>query len=203
MSGMRLNFRRPLLGIIGLLALPAPAQAHTQIQGAGDIVGGLLHPLTAPAHVLILLGLGLFCAQRTSRRSLTPLAAFALALALALPLTMTSLLAAVPMPVLSGIALVIAAAVALRKPIPIPASCALFAMAAIAIGLDSGVEKGTHLTIIKTLFGTWLGAIALLTCVTVYVGYLPRKEWVKIGLRVLASWIFAISLLMLAFSWRK
>ena len=68
---------RRLLPVLALLlAFPAAAQAHTPIPGMGEFAGGLLHPLTTPFHVLILLGLALLVGQQVPMRLKLPLSVF-------------------------------------------------------------------------------------------------------------------------------
>ena len=45
------------------------ARAHAPVPGLEGFPGGLLHPLLVPAHLLALLGLGLFIGQQRSRLS--------------------------------------------------------------------------------------------------------------------------------------
>lgn len=93
-----------------------------------------------------------------------------------------------------------ATAVALEMPVPLMASRALFAAAAFAIGFDSGPEKGSAAVVIKTLVGTWLMVIFLLFDVAYYTSLATRSHWPKVGVRIVGSWIIAISLLILALS---
>ena len=189
-----------LLAILFVLSTPATARAHSAIAGLEGFGGGLLHPLTSPAHLLILVALGLLTGQRKPLDLKILFAVFAPCLALALLLTMTGAIKSVDQPILVGLALCAATSVALEKPIPPLACRALFAAAALAIGLDSGPEKGSAAIVIKTLLGTWLMVIFLLFDVAYYTSLATRKHWPKVGVRILGSWIIAISLLMLAFS---
>ncbi len=56
---------------------------------------------------------------------------------------------------------------------------------------------------LTTLLGTWVGLFLILVDVALYVSLLMKRKWAQIGVRVLASWIIAISLLVLAFALRK
>ena len=193
-----------LLVFILSLALPASARAHGAIPGLEGFANGLLHPVTTPAHILIILALGLLVGQRTPLDLKTPLTVFIPTLAVALLLTLTGKVAAVPQPILLAVALVLAALVAWQKPIPRLASQALSSAAALAIGWDSGIETGSRATVLKTLLGTWLMVTFLVFDVAYYASVAAaRAEWLKVGLRVLGSWILAISLLMLAFALRR
>jgi hypothetical protein len=80
----------------------------------------------------------------------------------------------------------------------------LLGAAAFGIGLDSGPEAGTPFNTFSTLAGTWVSLGLGLVNIAYYVSLAAAKEqkWIRIGIRVAGSWIFAISLLMVAFSLR-
>jgi len=198
---LRLSRRLPLAFFI--FVFPATAQAHTPIEGIGDFLAGLVHPLTTPSHILLLLALGLMLGQHSPLKLKLPLLVFVSASAIALLLTTTGLIIKVYQPVLLGIALCAATFVALEKSLPSFASHALFAAAAVAIGLDSAVESTSASTIVKTLAGTWISLAVLLADIAIYASFCTKKNWLKVGMRVLGSWIIAITLLVLAFSLRK
>ena len=189
-----------LLAILLVLSVPTTACAHSAIEGLEGFGGGLLHPLTSPAHLLVITSLGLLTGQRKPLDLKTLFAVFAPCLALALLLTMTGAITSVYQPLLVVLALCAATAVALEMPVPLMASRALFAAAAFAIGFDSGPEKGSAAVVIKTLVGTWLMVIFLLFDVAYYTSLATRSHWPKVGVRIVGSWIIAISLLILALS---
>jgi hydrogenase/urease accessory protein HupE len=108
--------------------------------------------------------------------------------------------AVVPAPVRVAIALIAGALVAAEVRIPAFACGALFAVAALAMGMDSGVEGAPRDMEMKSLMGTCAGLVVGLTNVTLLVALIAekKKQWMSIALRVAGSWIVAISLLMLA-----
>jgi hydrogenase/urease accessory protein HupE len=193
---------RPLF-VLALFVFPASAHAHTKIKGMGEFVSGLAHPLTTPAHVLILLALGLMLGQHTPIKLKMPVLVFVPLSAVALFLTTTRFAATVPQPILICFALCAAILVALEKAIPPVAVGVLLAAAALAIGFDSAVENGTTAVVIKTLLGIWVALVAVLFDLAFYVSRCTEKKWMKVAIRVIGSWIIAISLLVLAFSLRK
>ena len=194
-----------LLPLLAVLAFPAEAGAHTAMEGSNHFTGGVLHPVLTPAHVLILLGLGVSLGQHVPLRTGVLLRVFAPLAAIALGLTATGWIASVHPAVLAVIALCAGAVVALGKEPPPFARGALFAAGALAIGLDSGVETGGAATVITTLLGTWIGLLLFLFSIAYYASLAAerKRKWMDIGLRVAGSWIIAISLLMLAFALRK
>jgi urease accessory protein len=187
-----------------LLACAAQAQAHTAA-GMNRFTGGALHPLTMPLHVLILLGLGLLLGQHAPLRMARPLCVFAPAVALALALTPTGWVSAVHPAVLAGIALASGIVVAVGRRIPSAASASLLAAGAFAMGLDSMVESGGPGDTAAALAGSWCALVLALVNVAFYASLAAAtdRKWVHTALRVVGSWIAAISLLLLAFSLRK
>lgn len=188
---------------LGFLIFPASAHAHSPIQGAGDFVNGLLHPLTTPTHVLIIVGLGLLAGRGKRSELKMPMAVFVPLSGLAFILTTTGWIKAVYPPVLIGIALCAGILLALEKSPPPFALGSLFAVAALDLGFDSAVETGSTVTVVKTLLGNWISLIVLIADLAIYVSLGGEAKWLKIALRIAGSWIIAISLLVLAFSFRK
>jgi hypothetical protein len=80
------------------------------------------------------------------------------------------------------------------------ASRLIFLAAALAIGLDSNPEAGSAGLLVQALLGTLGMVIFLLFDVAYYTSLAMRARWARIGVRVLGSWIIAISLLVLALS---
>lgn len=203
MNRRKLWSSRCLPVLILLFGFPAAAEAHMAIPGVGDFINGVLHPLRSPAHVLILMGLGLWMAQRTPPDFKTPMLVFAPLCAVALLFTITGKIAMVYPPILVCIALGTGILVVLEQPLPAWACRALFGIAAIAIGLDSAVETGSTATVLKTLLGTWLCLVVVVFDLGAYLSLCTKRKWVRVGIRVLGSWITAITLLVLAFFLRK
>ena len=190
-------------GAASLLTAPA-AQAHTTFQGLGEFGSGFLHPLTTPAHVLVLLALGLSLGQHAPLRLAAPVAAFAGCATVGLLASWGVGFAGLPSPWLVGVGLCTAGLVVAARPLPGPVRVGLGGVAALLLGLDSGVDPGTPgLAAAKTLFATGVSLVLLVVNVAFYVSLLPPREWARVGVRVAASWIAAVGLLMLAFALRR
>lgn len=187
------------------VALPASAQAHTTVQGMNDFWSGAFHPLLTPLHALLLLGLGVWLGQSVPLRLRWPLLGFVTFSAAGLALTTTGFMAGVHPAVLAGFAFSVGGFVALARPLPEAARGAIFAAAALAIGLDSGVETGGAMKVVMTLLGTWVGLGVCLLNIAHYVSLAADtgRQWLRIGIRVAGSWIVAITLLILAFALRR
>ncbi len=199
---LRCRSRGSLLpsALLFILSFPATVRAHTPIKGLEGLAAGVLHPLTSPAHLLVLLALGLLFGQQLPLDLKTPFAVFVPGLTVALALTATGQDTMVYQPILVAIALCAAIPVAMEKAIPRLASRLLCLAAAFAIGLDSKPEPGSPGLLVQALLGTWGMVIFLLFDVAYYTSLAIRTRWVRIGVRVLGSWIIAISLLVLALS---
>jgi urease accessory protein len=183
--------------------VPATAGAHLAVKGIGEIGNGALHPLITPAHVLILLGLGLLLGQRIPFELKSPMLVLSASSAIALALTATGWILEVPSPFLISLALAIGALVAVGKCPHRQVTMWICALAAIGIGLDSGLEDSPPVAMAKTLAGTWIAINAVTGYVALAASNGAEKEWARTGVRVLGSWIFAIALLVLAFALKK
>jgi urease accessory protein len=196
----RCKWRRSLLlaTFVFSLCLPGTTRAHSTIQGLEGFSGGALHPLTTPAHLLVIVALGLLTGQRLPLDLKAQFVVFVPCLTFALIFATTGLVKTVDQPILIGLALCAAVPVALEKTVPPLAYRTLSAAAAFAVGFDSAPEPGPASVLIKTLLGTWIVAIFLVFDVAYYTSLAMRKQWPRVGVRILGSWIIAISLLVLA-----
>lgn len=193
--------RMAVAGLLWLI-LPGSAHAHSPFPGAGDFIGGLLHPVTSPAHVLVIIGLGLMAGRRTLAELKEPAITFALGSAFGLLLTTTGMMKAVPPVLPVAIALAAGALLALEKSLPPTAMNTLFGAAALVLGLDSAVESSSTWTVTKTLLGNWISLVLLVVDLAIYVTFGGDAKWLKIAIRIVGSWIIAIALMVLAFSMR-
>ena len=188
--------------LAGGLNLPLAAHAHTSVQGMGEFIGGLLHPVVTPSHLLVIIGLGMLAGRTSPPPMKRPMACFIPLTALALALTCTSWVKAVHPVLLHGIGLILGALIASGKSPATAVTCGLFALAALALGFDSGPEVNGVAARVKALLGTGLGLIVLVYDVAIYVSLGAHTNWLKIALRILGAWMVAISVLMLAFALR-
>jgi urease accessory protein len=158
-------------------------------------LGGLLHPLLVPAHLLALVALGLLIGQQRAIR--TPCVGFAIALAagllaIALAIGETAALdALLAATALAGILL------ALARPLPTFLSTALAAIIGIALAVDSPPEAISIEAAVALLVGTGIGAILVLALLVAAARLLTRW-WQRIGMRIVGSWIAASAMLVLA-----
>ena len=175
--------------------------AHTQFAGIGDFWNGTLHPLYTPAHVVLLIALGLCLGHQSLRRVTAAAVAFGLFSAVgtvwAIARPLTDVGQAAPLTV----AMFVAVLIALDRAIPETGLIALYAAGGLLIGADSGVEHATLATAMKMSLGTWLSVCFVVFNIAFYTARLTQ-HWQRIGVRIAASWIVAISMLVLAFAIR-
>jgi urease accessory protein len=159
------------------------------------LVGGLLHPLAVPAHILALLAIGLLIGQQRSR--LIPLVAFLAGVAAGLGALAVAVATTSAANVLLAAAAVSGLLVALARLLPALVSAPLAAVAGVALGLDSPPNAIAIATAVAMLIGTGIGAGLAVAIVAAATGCLTRA-WQQIGMRILGSWIAASAILVLA-----
>lgn len=192
---------RRLAAPVVLLLAPATAFAHSPIKGLGDFYNGILHPLFVPAHVLLVVATGLLLGQQGVRSSLHAVWAYLGGVVLGLLLAgvgdgladpalqeLLVLGAAVPM----GLLVVMA----LRLPTWLLA--ALGGCAGLVLGLDSLQTELTGKARIAALFGSGVSLYLLMLYPMALAESFQRHTWLSVGVRILASWITASALLVLA-----
>lgn len=175
------------------------ACAHVASAQAGAFYAGLLHPLTAPEHVLPMLALGLLAGQRVLNESQGVLLAFVVALAAGAGLAPSgtapgwiSLLNVGSLVVIGGLV-----ATAWRWP-----TALLYALA-LGFGATHGYANGAALPLDGSppIFVLGLVAAALLT-----TGYglvvsdalrRLKPNWPRVAVRVAGSWVAAVGILVL------
>jgi hydrogenase/urease accessory protein HupE len=189
---------RPIwLAVLFGLALAAFVGSHAPFAEAEGFRAGLEHPFAVPTHVIALVACGLLAGQRDLHQHNALVAVFIVGLiaglaALALGVGETP----------AGDVVVAAAAlagllVAIARPMPVLLERVVVGTIGAAIGLDSPPEVVSLRTATAMLVGTGLGATILAIMVAEIAGALTR-DWQRIGLRVLGSWIAASAMLVLA-----
>lgn len=187
-----------------ILALAAPAQAHSPIEGLNDFYAGALHPFLAPAHLVVLLALGLAIGQHAQpalARAKPPL----LALLLALPLGLaTHRLAGDPDTdrALLGLAAALGLAVAAQWRAPAAALAVLTVAIALNVGWGSGPGGVGDRERVLALAGTAASVLLLVTYVAVIASHATRPA-LRVATRVAGSWLAATALLVLALSFAQ
>ena len=89
---------------------------------------------------------------------------------------------------------------ALEKPVSPLIYRVLTTAVALAIGFDSAPEPSSTGVLIKALAGTGIMVIFLVFDLAYYTRLAMGRPWLRLGVRVLGSWIIAISFLVLSLS---
>jgi hypothetical protein len=169
-------------------------------------VSGLTQPLLASGMLLPLLAAALFIGQQWGAQPGWPVMAwlaFALPLAVALMLSLSDALplARVPWPSLLAAALG-GLAVAVGRPCGASVTAMVAAMLGAGVGLAAipppAAASATALPWALAL-GLFVGSLVWALAAAALVR-LPRWAWAQVGVRVLASWVAAASLIVLALS---
>jgi len=158
--------------------------------------GGLLNPLTVPAHVLTLVGIGLLIGTQASGR-LMPTLSFAIGTAIGLAAIARAVGLTPALDVLLVVSAVSGALVALAIAVPPILSAIVAAIAGLALGLDSPPQIVSLADATASLLGTGLSAVLAFVLVVLIAARLTHT-WQCIGLRILGSWIAASATLVLA-----
>ena len=184
------------------LLLPQLALAHSPIQGIGDFLNGMLHPLLVPSQVLIILALGLLYGQHKPTENKLSVLIFLLATISGL---VTSGLSAAPdvslflLIVATLIGLVIISGVTVPQLIFV----ILGVVTGYMVGLDSAPENLNTKATVVSLFGSGVGIYFMLLYAMALSETLSIKQWQLIAVRVLASWLSASAIMVLALSFSQ
>lgn len=188
------------LWLWALLAAPGAAFAHSPIDGIDTFYNGLLHPLFVPAQLLLLIALGLFIGQKGSEKNQIAIIALLIATVVGLAVAWTGGIDAKLEPAL----LAVAALIGLLTASNLAASRYLCAFIAILVGLllgmDSTQESLTGKERLASLFGSGVGIYLLFLYPMAIADYANKRQWQKIGVRVVSSWVTASSMLVLVLS---
>ena len=186
-----------------VLMRPQAALAHASVPGTRGFYYGFVHPFTVPAEVLALLACGLVFSRNMQGFDkvlggyiVASTAAFAICLRVA-PFN-----ASLPLLVLA-----LAAGCVLASALPLTA--AVSRLVGIALGALAGAVAAPDEGALTAMVITGAGAVAGATITLIYVaagaGWLQTTltwRWLPIALRVIGSWIVAISVLLIALAIR-
>jgi len=179
------------------LLIPEIVFAHAPLEGLGSFYNGLLHSLFIPAHLLLLLALGLFIGQKGFDNNQSSLAIFAIGVFSGLILAGFSFAVEMENYLLAG-ALILGILVALELHLSSKWVSLLAFSGGLFLGMDSTQETLFGKDKVAALLGTGVGLYFLQLYPIALADYFNKKAWQKIGIRVIGSWITAISFLVLA-----
>ncbi|MFV0477307.1 MAG: HupE/UreJ family protein [Parahaliea sp.] len=192
-----------LPSILTLIAsvIPTEAFAHSPIEGVGYFYGGLLHPLMVLPHALLLLMLSLLVGQRGIQAMRYAYPAFLLSLLSGLLATAFKLTIIPAQSLLLILAACFGLLVALKVTLAVHLTGLLAALAGLLIGMDSSVGELGRQQTFAAILGCWVGAAVILIIISGLVE-IARQPWLSVGIRILGSWGLAMTMLVLALSFR-
>lgn len=178
---------------------PASAFAHSPIKDAGNFSNGLLHPVFVPAHLLVLLALGLFIGQQGAWKNRSALALLPIATVAGLTLAWFTTSGAIELLLQAGAA-IIGLMIATNLAPGLFWRSLIVASTGFAVGMDSPQELISTQDKLTGLTGCSIGITLLFFLALALAAWFSDEEWERIGIRILGSWIAASSLLTLALS---
>jgi hypothetical protein len=185
---------------LGTLVLaPTGAWAHSSIAGFGGFGSGFLHPLFDPVLLLAVVVSALLIGQHGFAGSRPAMASAAVGLALGLLATGLGFAAPSSAPLLAAVMLT-GLLVGIGRQWPPVLYGAVAAALGLCIGLGAEPDDASGVTRAFTLTGSFIGG-----CIWIADGALVvmalKKPWGRVLVRVLASWMTACALLVLALHW--
>jgi urease accessory protein len=185
-----------------LLAVPETASAHA-VLGVTGFFDGLLHALVVPSHVLAIVALALLIGQQGWGHGwrlgwrFGAVAAYVVAVLAGLGAIALAIVPTLAEQALLVFAMMAGLLAALARPLPPPLGALLAAAVGLSLALDSPPEAITLREANLALVGTALGA-AIVLLVLVQGTSRLRRDWQRIGARIVGSWIAASAILVLA-----
>lgn len=183
--------------------LPASAAAHSPLPGIEGFYSGLVHPLTSPAQVLVLLALGLLFAQRWPGPFPLAWVVFGGGCLCGVALGQAGVPTGPAEPIALALALATGTLAALWPSGPVAPPILAAGVAGLLIGLVSTPDPGSLRSTLITLTGSLVGAVLALLYAAGGLGWLHEKmgtSWAQVGFRIAAAWTATIAALLLALS---
>ena len=182
--------------------LPGAAFAHSPIKGLGDLYNGMLHPLFVPAHLLLVIALGLLLGQQGVRRNLASAGTYITGLLGGLTLAwhgvvlkdgVTQELTVLALAAAAALAL----AVVLAMRLPVWAMASLTLLAGGLLGLDSAQSELAARARAVALFGSGISLYLLMLYPMALAERFQAHHWLRVGVCIIASWVTASAMLVL------
>jgi hydrogenase/urease accessory protein HupE len=194
-----MNKRQRALAFLCLLASHGVALAHSPIKGLNNFYNGLLHPVFVPAHLLLLIALGLFLGQQGPKENQPALAAFLLATVAGLTGAWFSIGVQAEALILVGAAAA-GLLIATSPRVGLWGCVLIAALAGFLLGMDSAQASLSGRDKLVALFGSGIAIYFLTLYPMAMADHFNTRAWHRIGVRVVGSWIAASAMLVLALS---
>ncbi|HPE60243.1 MAG: hypothetical protein KDI15_06575 [Thiothrix sp.] len=194
----------PAIGIVVFLSALIPSPVWAAGRGYRFFTEGLGHPLAVPAHLLVLIALGILLAQPVWQQAvlkrLGVLVSGSLMLVLALESTLWHQWRPAFELMLLGLALVMGMLAVLRLGLPDGLLQLLALLTLATIGLDSAAPRLPGLrgaTVQFYLLGVWC-SVMLIWLAALLPSLLLRRLLDGLPLRILGAWVTAAAMMVMA-----
>lgn len=192
---------RLAIGLLCAIAAPDATLAHNASPGLGGFTGGMIHAVTEMPAPLALAGLGLLLGLLDEHAMARSFAAFAVGMLAGLAVTLasgSSLPHQTPM-LLVTLAASATVAAGLRSAALV--ALVLAFLGGLCFGVLATPDPAPLTTLLYAITGGVMAACWALIAISAAI-YMARQRytapWLAIGIRIAASWIVAISALVLA-----
>lgn len=185
--------------LVSLTACPSLAQAHSPIEGLGTFYSHVLHPVTVLSHALLLTAVSLMLGQQGRSTARVAIVALGGTFVAGLAIATAGGINVVREQVMIITALLAGGLVCLDRRVPIAFPVSVAAGTGLAIGLDSGVNMTGLRDTALAVAGVAVGVLYLAVVVAGLTADV-KKQWQRVAIRIGGSWIFAVSILVLALS---
>ncbi|MGE0626870.1 MAG: HupE/UreJ family protein [Hyphomicrobiaceae bacterium] len=195
-----------VIAAAGAVALPTPVWAHTLVPGIGGAYAAFAHTVTEPPAPFALLALGLLFGVHGASVFKWAWLSFFAAMIVGVVSTLAIRVVVDPELPLVLVALTAGLLAAAALPLPVQAAAGLGSIAGYFFGVFGTPAPASWSTTAYFVTGAMAGANLTLVFVVAGVEMIRQQwqqKWIAIGFRVIASWIAAISVLMLALSMQR
>lgn len=184
-----------------LALYPAEALAHSTVPGIDGFSNGLLHLVLTPGPAPAIVALGLMLGLSWPKHFAPPASAFAVSMLCGLILGQFIK----PMGAETGVLFLVSFSTATLSALYpagfLAGAVTLAALGGLMIGLISTPDPGSIPATLLMLLGSFAGANLALFYTALCTGWLHQRfpqKWIQFGVRIIAAWIAAISLIMAA-----
>lgn len=188
-----------ILFCLSTLIIPETLLAHGSFEGVGGFLNGFLHPLVIPAHLLLLIAIGLFLGQQEPEVVESAFHILPVTIFVGLVIAWFSIGTEMEILLLT-LSLTVGLIIAIKPHIKSSISVAIVLLTSFFLGIDSPQEELFGTDKLLTLFGSGVAIYFLTLLFMALAEYFNKKEWQKIGVRIIGSWVAASSLLVLSLS---
>ncbi|MEK7949137.1 HupE/UreJ family protein [Luteolibacter soli] len=186
-----------------LLSGPWPL-AHSMIKGLGEFQNGFIHPFMTPVHVLALVTFGLWLSRLKPFEPAKEVGTFAASSALGLIAVLVFPRFTLPLLPLLLATMAVAGVISSGWREPRGIRLAGLAVAGALLGIESAPDFWlARADACKSAAGSWAALQVGLLCVSYYTSLLPDRKWASYGVRIIASWVIAIAVMVIAFLYRR